>query len=262
MFRVMFAVSFLRWCSCSLQGRLSTPALAASRGRKTRVAVVMTGAAVVILRGPWECSRTSYRRATWGSRLPLSSSRWDATGRPSHERRDEAGQDRGAGTMALRMRRPGCGSSVGPSREMTSWVPARKVHEQHALICRCVPAPSGWLRPAPRRQAGDHSSRLAQRLANQYPPHRGAKLRALRRVRPFILTAGGLSSGIDWRCTWWSCTTGRRSRRRRLDYMEYQARAEDEYGRRRPSRSCRAYRSPTATTRRSAGHLPAGLSEA
>src|SRR5438132_235316 len=91
-------------------------ALQPPEGRKTRVAVVMTEGAVVIdYAGPWEVFENVHTgEGDMGQQMPFELYTVGRDRQPIHERRDEAGHDRGAGLWLCGCAGAGCGRRRGP----------------------------------------------------------------------------------------------------------------------------------------------------
>jgi len=170
-------------------------------GRRIRVAVVLTEGAVVIdYAGPWEVfSNVHVGGGSMGQQMPFDLYTVGRDRSPIHT----------AGVMKPGMTVvPDYGFADAPDPDVVvvgaqsgddqlgPWL--RKVHAQHALIMSVC---TGAFRLAQAglldgKSATTHHAAL-QRLANQYP--RIAVQSSVRYVQsdPLILTAGGLSSGID-----------------------------------------------------------------
>jgi putative intracellular protease/amidase len=170
-------------------------------GRKIRVAVVLTEGAVVIdYAGPWEVfSNVHTGRGSMDQQMPFELYTVGRDRAPIHT----------AGVMKPGMTIiPDYGFADAPDpdvvvvgaqsgdEQLAPWL--RKVHAQHALIMSVCTgafrlAQAGLLDNKP---ATTHHASL-QRLANEFP--RIAVQSSVRYVQsePLILTAGGLSSGID-----------------------------------------------------------------
>jgi putative intracellular protease/amidase len=176
-------------------------ALQPPEGRKIRVAVVLTEGAVVIdYAGPWEVfSNVHVGGGSMDQQMPFDLYTVGRDRNPIHT----------AGVMKPGMKVvPDYGFAEAPDPDVVvvgaqsgddqlgPWL--RKVHAQHALIMSVCTgafklAQAGLLDD---KSATTHHASL-QRLANQYP--RIAVQSSVRYVQsdPLILTAGGLSSGID-----------------------------------------------------------------
>ena len=176
-------------------------ALQPPEGRKIRVAVVLTEGAVVIdYAGPWEVfSNVHIGSGSMGQQMPFDLYTVGRDRNPIHT----------AGVMKPGMTViPDYGFADAPDPDVVvvgaqsgddqlgPWL--RKVHAQHALVMSVCEgafklAQAGLLDD---KSATTHHAAL-QRLANQYP--RIAVQSSVRYVQsdPLILTAGGLSSGID-----------------------------------------------------------------
>jgi putative intracellular protease/amidase len=176
-------------------------ALQPPEGRKIRVAVVLTEGAVVIdFAGPWEVfSNVHIGSGGMGEQMPFDLYTVGRDRNPIHT----------AGVMKPGMTIvPDHGFADAPDpdvvvvgaqsgdEQLGPWL--RKVHAQHALLMSVC---TGAFRLAQAgllddKSATTHHAAL-QRLANQYP--RITVRSSVRYVQsdPLILTAGGLSSGID-----------------------------------------------------------------
>ncbi len=176
-------------------------ALQPPEGRKVRVAVVLTEGAVVIdYAGPWEVfSNVHVGSGDMNEQMPFDLYTVGRDHNPIHT----------AGVMKPGMTIvPDYGFADAPDPDVVvvgaqsgddqlgPWL--RKVHAQHALLMSVCTgafklAQAGLLDDKP---ATTHHAFL-QRLANQYP--RISVQSSVRYVQsdPLILTAGGLSSGID-----------------------------------------------------------------
>jgi putative intracellular protease/amidase len=176
-------------------------ALQPPEGRKIRVAVVLTEGAVVIdYAGPWEVfSNVHTGSGRMAQQMPFDLYTVGRDRNPIHT----------AGVMKPGMTVvPDYGFAEAPDPDVVvvgaqsgddqlgPWL--RKVHGQHALIMSVCTgafklAQAGLLND---KSATTHHASL-QRLANQYP--RIAVQSSVRYVQsdPLIVTAGGLSSGID-----------------------------------------------------------------
>ena len=195
-------------------------------GRQIRVAVVLTAGAVVIdFAGPWEVfenvhvgggdmdQQMPFELYTVGvDRKPIQTSGGMKPGMtivPDYGFADAPAPD----VVVV-------GAQSGDA-QLGPWL--RKVHSQHALIMSVCTgafrvAQAGLLDGKP---ATTHHSSL-QRLANQYP--RISVRSAVRYVEsdPRILTAGGLSSGIDSALHVVELYYGADVAQATADYMEYQ----------------------------------------
>jgi len=218
------------------------------------------GAVVIDYAGPWKCSRNVHTgEGDMGQQMPFELYTVDATGQPIHTSGGhEAGHDRGAGLWLCGLRRRRMWSSSGPSRENDQLGPwLRKVHEQHALIMSVC---TGAFRVAQAGLLDGKPATTHQRLAPapryQYPRIAVRSSRALVESDPLILTAGGLSSGIDSALHVVELYYGPKVAQATADYMEYQGQGwKTNTGAGEPKQVLRPYRSPTATTRRS-GRAP------
>ena len=201
-------------------------ALQAPEGRKIRVAVVLTEGAVVIdYAGPWEVfSNVHTGSGSMDQQMPFDLYTVGRDRNPIHT----------AGVMKPGMTViPDYGFADAPDPDVVvvgaqsgddqlgPWL--RKVHAQHALIMSVCTgafrlAQAGLLDGKP---ATTHHASL-QRLANQYPHI--AVQSSVRYVQsePLILTAGGLSSGIDSALHVVELYYGPQVAQTAADYMEYQ----------------------------------------
>lgn len=201
-------------------------ALQPPEGRKIRVAVVLTEGAVVIdYAGPWEVfenvhvgtgdmdEQMRFELYTVGhDRQPIHTSGGAKPGMtvvPDYGFADAPAPD----AVVV-------GAQSG-SDQLGAWL--RKVHAQHAFIMSVCTgafklAEAGLLDGKP---ATTHHAAL-QRLANQYP--RISVRSSVRYVEsdPLILTAGGLSSGIDSALHVVELYYGPKVAQATADYMEYQ----------------------------------------
>lgn len=221
MIRVMLAVLLLAAATVAECSALQPPA-----GRKIRVAVVLTEGAVVIdYAGPWEVFENVHIGAgdmdqampfelytVSGDRKPVHTSGGMKPGMTVVP--DYAFADAPTPDVVV------VGAQSG-DEQLGPWL--RKVHEQHALIMSVCTgafrvAETGLLDGKP---ATTHHASL-QRLANQYP--RIAVRSSVRYVEsePLILTAGGLSSGIDSALHVVELYYGPQVAQSTADYMEYQ----------------------------------------
>jgi len=195
-------------------------------GRRIRVAVVLTEGAVVIdYAGPWEVfSNVHVGSGSMDQRMPFDLYTVGRDRNPIHT----------AGVMKPGMTVvPDYGFADAPTpdvvvvgaqsgdEQLGPWL--RKVHAQHALIMSVCTgafrlAQAGLLDGKP---ATTHHASL-QRLANQYPHI--AVQSSVRYVQsdPLILTAGGLSSGIDSALHVVELYYGPQVAQAAADYMEYQ----------------------------------------
>ena len=170
-------------------------------GRKIRVAVVLTEGAVVIdYAGPWEVFANVHTgRGSMDQQMPFDLYTVGRDRTPIHT----------AGVMKPGMTIvPDYGFADAPDpdvvvvgaqsgdEQLGPWL--RKVHAQHGVIMSVCTGAFQLARAGPLddKSATTHHASL-QRLANQYP--RIAVQSSVRYVQsdPLILTAGGLSSGID-----------------------------------------------------------------
>jgi putative intracellular protease/amidase len=170
-------------------------------GRKIRVAVVLTEGAVVIdYAGPWEVfSNVHTGRGSMDQQMPFDLYTVGRDRTPIHT----------AGVMKPGMTIvPDYGFADAPDpdvvvvgaqsgdEQLAPWL--RKVHAQHGVIMSVCTGAFQLARAGllDDKSATTHHASL-QRLANQYP--RIAVQSSVRYVQsdPLILTAGGLSSGID-----------------------------------------------------------------
>ena len=202
-------------------------ALQPPEGRKIRVAVVLTEGAVVIdYAGPWEVfSNVHTGSGSMDQQMPFDLYTVGRDRNPVHT----------AGVMKPGMTViPDYGFADAPDPDVVvvgaqsgddqlgPWL--RKVHAQHALIMSVC---TGAFRLAQAglldgKSATTHHASL-QRLANQYP--RIAVQSSVRYVQsdPLILTAGGLSSGIDSALHVVELYYGPQVAQAAADYMEYQS---------------------------------------
>ena len=196
MIRTLLAAAALILAASSLTaGELTPP-----QGRAIRVAFVLSEHAVVIdFAGPWEVFQDAMISDSGGSRMPFELYTVAASLEPVHTS--------GGGRKGLTIT-PDYSFADAPSPDvvvvgaqsgaagLADWL--RRVHAEHALILSVCTgafrvAESGLLEG---RSATTHHDSL-QRFANQYP---GITVRSSVRyveAQPRILTAGGLSSGID-----------------------------------------------------------------
>jgi len=221
MIRMMLAVLALTAGAAAHASALKPP-----EGRKIRVAVVLTDGAVVIdYAGPWEVFENVHTGAgDMDERMPFELYTVSRDRKPIHT---SGGMKPGMTIV------PDYGFADAPTpdvvvvgaqsgdAELGPWL--RKVHEQHALIMSVCTgafrvAESGLL---DGKAATTHHASL-QRLANQYP--RIAVRSSVRYVEsdPLILTAGGLSSGIDSALHVVELYYGPQVAQATADYMEYQ----------------------------------------
>ena len=234
MIRVMFAVLMLALVlmlslvlvvtagSVAHAGALQPP-----EGRKIRVAVVMTEGAVVIdYAGPWEVFANVHTgTGDMDRQMPFELYTVGRDRQPIHTSGgamkpgmtvvpDYAFADAPAPDVVV------VGAQSG-DEQLGPWL--RKLHEQHALIMSVCTgafrvAESGLLDGKPATTY--HAS--LQRLANQYP-HIDVRS-SVRYVQsdPLIVTAGGLSSGIDSALHVVELYYGAQVAQATADNMEYQ----------------------------------------
>lgn len=221
MTRVLLAVLLLAAATVAECGALQPP-----EGRKIRVAIVLTEGAVVIdYAGPWEVFENVHLgTGDMDQQMPFELYTVSRDRKPIHT---SGGMKPGMTVL------PDYGFADAPTpdvvvvgaqsgdEQLGPWL--RKVHEQHALIMSVCTgafrvAESGLL---DGKSATTHHSSL-QRLANQYP--RIAVRSSVRYVEsdPLILTAGGLSSGIDSALHVVQLYYGPQVAQSTADYMEYQ----------------------------------------
>jgi putative intracellular protease/amidase len=221
MIRMMLAVLALTAGAAAHASALKPP-----EGRKIRVAVVLTDGAVVIdYAGPWEVFENVHAGAgDMDARMPFELYTVSRDRKPIHT---SGGMKPGMTIV------PDYGFADAPTPDVVvvgaqlgdaglgPWL--RKVHEQQALIMSVCTgafrvAESGLL---DGKAATTHHASL-QRLANQYP--RIAVRSSVRYVEsdPLILTAGGLSSGIDSALHVVELYYGPQVAQATADYMEYQ----------------------------------------
>jgi transcriptional regulator GlxA family with amidase domain len=233
-------------------------ALQPPEGRKIRVAVVLTEGAVMIdFAGPWEVFENVHiGRGSMDEQMPFELYTVGRDRKPVHT---------SGGTKPGMTVVPDYGLADAPPPDVVivgaqsgddrlgPWL--LKVHAQHALIMSVC---TGAFRLAETglldgKSATTHHASL-QRLANQYP--RIDVRSAVRYVEsdPLILTAGGLSSGIDSALHVVELYYGPQVAQATADYMEYQGRAGSRTPvQANPVTSGRPSRSPTATARRCGG---------
>jgi putative intracellular protease/amidase len=221
MMRSILAVLALTSAVVAHADRLQPP-----EGRKIRVAVVLTEGAVVIdFAGPWEVFEDVHiGSGDMDHQMPFELYTVGRDRKPVHT---SGGMKPGITVV------PDYGFADAPSpdivvvgaqsgdEQLGPWL--RKVHAQHAFIMSVCTgafrvAEAGLLDNKP---ATTHHSAL-QRLANQYP-----RIKVRSSVRyvesdPLILTAGGLSSGIDSALHVVELYYGPRVAQTTADYMEYQ----------------------------------------
>lgn len=201
-------------------------ALQPPEGRKIRVAVVLTEGAVVIdFAGPWEVFENVHTgTGDMNQQMPFELYTVGRDRQPIHT---------SGGAKAGMTVIPDYGFADAPApdvvvvgaqsgdEQLGAWL--RKVNAQHALIMSVCTgafkvAEAGLLDGKP---ATTHHASL-QRLANQYP--RITVRSSVRYVEsdPLILTAGGLSSGIDSALHVVELYYGPKIAQATADYMEYQ----------------------------------------
>lgn len=221
MIRMMLAVFVLAVGAAAHAGALKPP-----EGRKIRVAIVLTEGAVVIdYAGPWEVFENVHTGSgDMDRQMPFELYTVGRDRKPVHT---SGGMKPGMTVV------PDYGFDDAPPPDVVvvgaqsgdaglgPWL--RKVHAQHALIMSVCTgafrvAETGLLDGKP---ATTHHASL-QRLANQYP--RIAVRSSVRYVEsdPLILTAGGLSSGIDSALHVVELYYGPQVAQATADYMEYQ----------------------------------------
>lgn len=218
--RTMIAWSALA-CALAHAGSLKPP-----EGRKIRVAVVLTEGAVVIdFAGPWEVFENVHTGVgDMDAQMPFELYTVGRDRQPIHT---SGGMKPGMTVV------PDYGFADAPAPDVVvvgaqsgddqlgAWL--RKVNARHALIMSVCTgafklAQAGLLDGKP---ATTHHASL-QRLANQYP--RIDVRSSVRYVEsdPLILTAGGLSSGIDSALHVVELYYGPKVAQATADYMEYQ----------------------------------------
>jgi putative intracellular protease/amidase len=222
MLRLMFLVLVLLVGTACQAASLKPP-----EGRRIRVAVVLTEGAVVIdYAGPWEVFENVHtgHGATMEEQMPFELYTVGKDRQPIHTSGstregmtiipDYAFADAPAPDVVV------VGAQSG-DKDLSPWL--NKMHEQHAMIMSVCTgafklAQAGLL---DGKSATTHHASL-QRLANQYP-HIGVKS-SVRYVEsdPLILTAGGLSSGIDAALHVVELYYGPEIAQSAADYMEYQ----------------------------------------
>jgi putative intracellular protease/amidase len=201
-------------------------ALQPPQGRKIRVAVVMTEGAVVIdYAGPWEVFENVHvGGGDMDEQMPFELYTVGRDRQPIHT---SGGMKPGMTVV------PDYGFADAPApdvvvvgaqrgdEQLAPWL--RKMHAQRALIMSVC---TGAFRLAEAglldgKQATTHHQAL-QRLANQYP--RITVRSSVRYVEsdPLILTAGGLSSGIDSALHVVDLYYGAKVAEATAEYMEYQ----------------------------------------
>jgi putative intracellular protease/amidase len=201
-------------------------ALQPPKGRKIRVAVVLTEGAVVIdFAGPWEVFENVHvGSGDMDEQMPFELYTVGRDRQPIHT---SGGMKRGMTVI------PDYGFADAPAPDvvvvgaqsggdqLSAWL--RKVHAQHALIMSVCTgafrlAQAGLLDGKP---ATTHHASL-QRLANQYPSITVRSSVRYVESDPLILTAGGLSSGIDSALHVVELYYGPKVAQATADYMEYQ----------------------------------------
>jgi putative intracellular protease/amidase len=218
------ALALLLFTAGALEAQAS--ALQAPEGRKIRVAVVLTEGAVVIdYAGPWEVFENVHvGTGDMDEQMPFELYTVGRDRKPIHT----SGGAKPGMTVT-----PDYGFADAPAPDVVvvgaqsgndqlgPWL--RKAHAQHALIMSVC---TGAFRLAEAglldgRPATTHHAAL-QRLANQYP--RITVRSSVRYVQsdPLILTAGGLSSGIDSALHVVDLYYGPTVAQATADYMEYQ----------------------------------------
>jgi len=201
-------------------------ALQPPEGRKMRVAVVLTEGAVVIdFAGPWEVFENVHTgTGDMDAQMPFELYTVGRDRQPIHT---------SGGTKPGMTVVPDYGFADAPApdvvvvgaqagdEQLGAWL--RKVHAQHALIMSVCTgafrlAQAGLLDGKP---ATTHHASL-QRLANQYPSISVRSSVRYVESDPLILTAGGLSSGIDSALHVVELYYGPKVAQAAADYMEYQ----------------------------------------
>lgn len=201
-------------------------ALQPPEGRKIRVAVVLTEGAVVIdFAGPWEVFENVHAGSgDMDEQMPFELYTVGRDRQPVHT---SGGMKPGIIVV------PDYGFADAPAPDVVvvgaqsgddqlgAWL--RKVHAQHALIMSVCTgafklAQAGLLDGKP---ATTHHASL-QRLANQYPRISVRSFVRYVESDPLILTAGGLSSGIDSALHVVDLYYGPKVAQATADYMEYQ----------------------------------------
>ena len=221
MMRSIFAVLALTSAVVAHAERLQPP-----EGRQIRIAFVLTDGAVVIdFAGPWEVFENVHvGGGDMDQQMPFELYTVGRDRRPIHT---------SGGTKPGMTIVPDYGFADAPAPDIVvvgaqsgdaqlgPWL--RKVHAQHALIMSVCTgafkvAQAGLLDGKP---VTTHHSSL-QRLANQYP--RVSVRSSVRYVEsaPLILTAGGLSSGIDSALHVVQLYYGAQVAQATADYLEYQ----------------------------------------
>lgn len=210
----------------SVVAHANANALQPPDGRKIRVAVVLTEGAVVIdFAGPWEVFENVHTgTGSMDQQMPFELYTVGRDRQPIHT----SGNVKPGMTVV-----PDYGFADAPAPDVVvvgaqsgddqlgPWL--RKVNAQHALIMSVCTgafklAQAGLL---DGKAATTHHASL-QRLANQYP--RISVRSSVRYVEsdPLILTAGGLSSGIDSALHVVELYYGSKVAQATADYMEYQ----------------------------------------
>jgi putative intracellular protease/amidase len=202
-------------------------ALKAPEGRKIRVAIVLTEGAVVIdYAGPWEVFANVHtgHGATMEEQMPFQ---LYTVGRNRQPIRTSGSTEPGMTIV------PDYGFADAPAPDVVvvgaqsgddqlgPWL--NKVHAQHALILSVCTgafrlASAGLLDGKP---ATTHHAWL-QRLANQYPAIGVRSSVRYVESEPLIITAGGLSSGIDAALHVVELYYGAQVAQSAADYLEYQ----------------------------------------
>lgn len=221
MIRSLFAVLALASAVVAHADRLQPP-----DGRKIRVAVVLTEGAVVIdFAGPWEVfENVHFGGGDMDQQMPFELYTVGKDRKPIHT---SGGMKPGMTIV------PDYGFADAPAPDIVvvgaqsgdaqlgPWL--RKVHSQQAFIMSVCTgafrvAQAGLLDGKP---ATTHHSSL-ERLANEYP--RISVRSSVRYVEsdPLIVTAGGLSSGIDSALHVVELYYGAQVAQATADYMEYQ----------------------------------------
>jgi putative intracellular protease/amidase len=202
-------------------------ALQPPKGRKIRVAVVLTEGAVVIdFAGPWEVFENVHvGTGDMDEQMPFE---LYTVGRDRQAIHTSGGTKQGMTVI------PDYGFADAPAPDVVvvgaqsgdaqlgTWL--RKVHAQHALIMSVCTgafqvAQAGLLDGKP---ATTHHASL-QRFANQYPNITVRSSVRYVESDPLILTAGGLSSGIDSALHVVELYYGPKVAQATADYMEYQS---------------------------------------
>jgi putative intracellular protease/amidase len=219
--RAILALAILFTGALADAGTLQPPA-----GRKIRVAVVLTEGAVVIdFAGPWEVFENVHVGAgDMDEQMPFE---LYTVGRDRQAIHTSGGVKQGMTVI------PDYGFADAPApdvvvvgaqsgdEQLSAWL--RKVHAQQALIMSVC---TGAFRLAQAglldgKAATTHHASL-QRLANQYPSITVRSSVRYVQSDPLILTAGGLSSGIDSALHVVELYYGPKVAQATADYMEYQ----------------------------------------